>query len=183
MGDYMDDFILKAETAKIGEGTEVQCGAVIEDGVQIGKNCFIGYYTIIRPDVIIGDNTEIRPHCFIAEAARIGSYVRIFQFSNISKLSILEDYVYIGARVLLTNTPRIAYYRKYKPELKGVLILRGARIASGAILLPGVKVGEEALVGAGAIVTKDVPAREIHFGAPAQKRGNVPEMELIEVKK
>ena len=152
---------------------------IIEDGVRIGKNCLVGYYTIVRPDVVLGNNTEIRPYCFIAEAARIGSHVKIFQFSNISKLSIIEDCVYIGARVLFTNTHRIAHCRKYEPELRGVHVLYGARIASGAIVMPGVTIGEQALIGAGTVITKDVPAKEVWFGVPATKQGNVPEEEFI----
>ena len=171
---------LKADSVKIGKNCEIEHGAVLEDDVVIGDNCFIGYYAIIRPGVVIGNNTEIRSHCFIAEGVKIGSNVKIFQFSNIGSTSIIEDCVYIGVRVLLTNTRRIAHLRKYKPEIAGPYICYGARIASGAILLPGIKIGREALVGTGAIVAKDVPSREIHFGVPAVKRGNVPDSELIE---
>jgi len=175
----IDEIILIASTAKIGKNCTIQHGAVIEDGVTIGDNCFIGYYTIIRPDVVIGNNTEIRPHCFIAEAVKIGNKVKIFQFSNISKFSVLEDCVYVGARVLFTNTHKIAHLRKYKAHLEGAYISYGARIASGSILLPGIKVGKNALVGAGALIAHDVPEREIHFGIPAKKRGNVPEEECV----
>lgn len=138
----MDEYILRAKTAKVGKDTDIQHGAVIEENVQIGSNCFIGYYALIERGCVI------------------------------------EDEVYIGARVLLMTTKKIAHRRGYKPEVNGVHICRGARIVSNAILLPGVTVGEEAVVGAGAVVTKDVPAREIHFGFPAQKRGNVPDTEL-----
>ncbi len=138
----MEEYILKAETAKVGKDTEIQHGAVVEEDVIIGDNCFIGYYAIIE------------------------------------RGSIIENEVYIGTHVLLMTTKRIAYRRSYKAEVKGVHICRGARIVSNVILMPGITIGEESLIGAGAVVTKDVPAREIHFGAPAQKRGNIPEKEL-----
>lgn len=138
----MEEYILRASTAKVDKTTEIQHGAVIEEDVTIGKNCFIGYYALIE------------------------------------RGSVIEDEVYIGAHVLLMTTKKIAHRRGYKAEVDGVRVCRGARIVSNAILLPGVTVGEEAVVGAGAVVTKDVPAREIHFGFPAQKRGNVPEAEL-----
>lgn len=175
----MDDFIVVASTAKIGKNCTIQCGVVIEDGAVIGNNCFIGYYSVIRPNVVIGNDTEIRSFCFIAESAKIGNKVRIFQFSNISKFSVIEDCVYIGARVLITNTHKIAYLRKYDANLEGAHIAYGARIASGAILLPGVKIGKNALVGSGALIAHDVPEREIHFGIPAKKRGNVPDEECV----
>ncbi len=139
----MEDYILKAETAKVGKNTEIQHGAVIEEDVTIGNNCFIGYYALIE------------------------------------RGSVIEDEAYIGARVLLMTTKKIAHRRGYKAEVNGVHVCRGARVVSNAILLPGVTVGEEAVVGAGAVVTKDVPAHEIHFGFPAQKRGNVPKEEFV----
>ncbi len=164
---------------KIGKDTVIERTAIIEEGVTIGDNCYIGHYTIIRPNVAIGNNTEIRAHCFIAEEAKIGDHVRIFHFSNICKLAVIENYVYVGVRALLTNTKRIAWSRSYKAELEPPHICEGARIASGAIVLPGVTVGKNALVGAGSVVARDVPERQIWFGLPGRKRGTVPEEELI----
>lgn len=138
----MDEYILQHKTAKVDKSTEIQHGAVIEEDVTIGKNCFIGYYALIE------------------------------------RGSIIEDEAYIGARVLLMTTKKIAHRRGYKAEVNGIHVCRGARVISNAVLLPGVTVGEESVVGAGAVVTKDVPAREIWFGFPAQKRGNVPDEEL-----
>ena len=139
----MDEYILKTENAVVGKDTEIQHGAVIEEDVRIGNNCFIGYYALIERE------------------------------------SIIEDETYIGARVLLMTTKRIAHRRGYSSIVKGIHIHRGARIASGAILMPGVTIGAEAVIGAGAVVTKDVPTKEIHFGFPAQKRGNVPQEEFL----
>jgi len=134
---------LKGETAEIGEGCEIQHGAVIENDVKIGRNCFIGYSAIVQAGTIV------------------------------------EDCVFIGARALLLNTRRISHYREYDSETRGAHVEYGARIAPGAILMPGVRVGREALIGAGAIVSRDVPRREIHFGVPAAKRGLVPESEFL----
>ena len=139
----MEEYILKHKTAKVDKSTEIQHGAVIEEDVTIGKNCFVGYYALIE------------------------------------RGSVIEDEVYIGARVLLMTTKKIAHRRGYKAEVNGVRICRGARVVSNAIVLPGVTIGEEAVIGAGAVVTKDVPAHEIHFGFPAQKRGNVPQEEFV----
>jgi len=145
----------------------------------VGENVLIESYTFIRPNVTIGDNTEIRQFCFIAEGAKIGSNVKIFQFSNICKNAIIEDCVYIGPGVTLTNTQKIAHLRSYKPIIDAPVIKYGARIGSRAVILPGVTIGRNALIGAGAVVTKDVPDNEIYYGNPARYKGDVPEGERI----
>jgi acetyltransferase-like isoleucine patch superfamily enzyme len=128
---------------------------------KIGKDCDIRHGVIIEDDVVIGSN------CFIGE------------YTHIAVGTIIEDFVYIGAKVLVISTEKIAYMRKYEEKLVGVCIGKGARIASGSILLPGVKIGKNALVGTGALIAHDVPEREIHFGIPAKKRGNVPDEECV----
>lgn len=128
---------------------------------KIGKNCDIRHGVIIEDSVVIGNN------CFIGE------------YTHITAGTIIEDLVYIGAKVLMINTEKIAHMRKYEEKLMGAHIKKGARIAPGAILLSGIKIGENALVGTGALVVHDVPDREIHFGIPAKKRGNVPEEECV----
>jgi acetyltransferase-like isoleucine patch superfamily enzyme len=168
-----------SETAKIGSNCDIRHGVIIEDDVVIGDNCFIGEYTFLRRGVHIGNNVDIRQFCYFAEEAKVGSYIKIFQYSNIAKWTVIEDFVYIGARVLMVNTRRIAFMREYKLDIKGPHIKRGARIASGAVILPAVTIGENALVGMAALITKDVPDRQIWFGVPAIKRGNVPEAECI----
>lgn len=163
---------------KIGENVCIENTAIIEDDVVIGDNCYIGHYAILRPGTVIGDNSEVRSHCFLAGDVKVGNNVKIFQFSNIGKGSIIEDDVYIGVRVLFTNTRKIAWRRDYEAELKPPYVKRGARIASGAILMPGVIIGEDSLVGAGALVDKNIPDRQIWFGVPARKKGEVPLREL-----
>jgi len=134
----------KSETAKIGKNCDIRHGVIIEDGVVIGNNCFIGEY------------------------------------AHVTAGTIIEDSVYIGAKVLMINTEKIAHMRKYEEKLIGPHIKRGARIAPGAILLSGIKIGRNALVGTGALIVHDVPDKEIHFGIPAKKRGNVPDGECVD---
>lgn len=159
--------------------TIIQEGAIIEEGVSIGHGCFIGHYSIIRKDVTVGDNSEIRQLCFIAQGVTIGSGVKIFQLSNISKGSIIEDRAYIGANVLFTNTNKISHGRHYDPAIEGIYIEYGARIASGVSILPGVRIGREALIGLGSVVTKDCDPFWIYFGNPAEKVKPVPEEERL----
>lgn len=170
---------LVANIAAIGAGSKVEHGVVIEDAVRIGRDCFLGYYTIIRPGVVIGNHSEIRSNCYIAEDVRIGNQTHIFQYTNVGKGTIIEDRVWIGAKVMITNTKNIAHLRPYKTELHPVTIKYGARIASSVLINPGVTIGENATVGAGSVVTKDVPDGEIWFGNPAKYHKAVSELERL----
>lgn len=127
----------------------------------------------------IGKDTEIQHGAVIEGKVIIGSHCFVGYYAIISEGSVLEDNVYVGARSLFVSTKKIAHRRSYEVELGGPHVGYGARIASGAILLPGVKIGKNALVGSGALIAHDVPEREIHFGIPAKKRGNVPDEECV----
>lgn len=153
--------------------------SLIEGSVTFGNNVFIGHYSIIRPNVIIGDNSEIRHYCFLAGDLKIGNNVKIFQYSNIGKGSIIEDNVYIGPRVTLTNTKKISHGRNYKADIEAPIIKYGARLGSGCIILPGVTIGEESVIGAGSVVTKSTEPGWIYTGNPAKKLKLVPEDEKL----
>ena len=142
---------------------------IIEDNVTIGNNVFIGYYSIIRANVTIGNNSDIRHYCFLAGDIKIGNNVKIFQYSNIGKGSIIEDNVYIGPRVTLTNTKKISHGRQYHPDIKAPIIKYGARLGAGCIILPGVVIENECMIGAGSVVTKSTDAGWIYIGNPAKK--------------
>jgi len=81
--------------------------------------------------------------------------------------------------VVMTNTRKISHGRSYEPEIEGPVIKYGARIGSGAIILPGITIGREALVGAGCVVTKDVPDYTVFMGIPGECKGEVPEDERL----
>lgn len=166
--------------AKIGNNTRIEDTAIIEDNVVIGNDCYIGHFAILRHHTEIGNNSDVRAYCFIAGNVKIGNNVKIFQYSNIGMGTVIEDSVYVGVRAIFTNTRRIAWKRGYEAETKAPYVRFGARIASGAILMPGVIIGRNALVGAGALVNKDVPDRQIYFGIPARKWGSVPDEECAE---
>ena len=166
-------------SAKVGKNTQVGVCTIIEDGAEIGDNCFIGNFCHIRPGVRILSGSEIRDYCYIAQNAVIGERVKIFQYTNVGMGTLIQKDVYIGAKVMITNTNRISHGRSYQPEVTPCMIMRGARIASGAKLKPGVVIGGNSLVGMGAVVTKDVPACTIVMGVPAKVVGTVPEEERI----
>lgn len=114
-------------------------------------------------DCVIGSNCVIHAQVAIHDGVVIGDNVKIQGFSFIPKGVIIEDNVFIGPRVTFTND-------KYPPseEWSPTLVKRGASLGAGVTVVPGVTIGENSFIGAGSLVTKDIPANEIWFGAPAK---------------
>jgi UDP-2-acetamido-3-amino-2,3-dideoxy-glucuronate N-acetyltransferase len=159
--------------------TKIESTAVVEDGVIIGEDCYIGHFTLIRKGVVIGHHSQIRSHCYIGEDVKIGNYVMIRPFSDICLGTVIEDKVFIGMNCITTNTRKIAYLRDYEDICEAPTIGRAARIGSGVTILPGVFVGENSLVGAGSVLTKDVDPRCVYIGVPAKYVKEVPKEELL----
>jgi acetyltransferase-like isoleucine patch superfamily enzyme len=109
---------------------------------------------------------------------RIGARVRMQTGAYVTAWSVVEDDVFVAPGVFLTNDPT-AGRRGDGQELRGAVLRRGCRIGGGAVLLPGVEVGEEAFVGAGAVVTRDVEPRTVVVGVPARVMRAVPGEELL----
>lgn len=133
----------------IGNETRIWQYAVILQGASIGSNCNICAHTLIEGDVVIGNNVTIKSGVFIWDGSRI------------------EDNVFIAPNATLTNDP-LPRSRVYPETFSGIHIKQGASIGANATLLPGVTIGENAMVGAGAVVTKDVPANAVVVGNPAR---------------
>ncbi|WP_406833900.1 acyltransferase [Pseudomonas asiatica] len=133
----------------IGEGTRVWQFVVIMNGAQIGRNCNICAHTLIEGDVVLGDNVTVKSGVYLWDGTRIA------------------DDVFIGPNATFTNDamPRS---KVYPEQFNGITLERGASIGANATLLPGVVVGEYAMVGAGAVVTKDVPPYAVVVGNPAK---------------
>ena len=158
-----------SENAIIGNNTNIEYGAVVSDNVVVGDNCFIGYHTIIRPNVIIGNGSEIRSLNFVAEGAQIGNGVKIIQLTNICKKAVIEDNVFIGTGVLFFDTKKISHQRSYSSYSEAPYIEYGARIGSGVLLYPAVRVGRNSMIYAGSYVTKSTDPYGIYRGQPAVK--------------
>jgi len=148
--------------AEIGEGTSIWNQAQVRNGVRIGRECIIGKNVYIDFGVPIGDRVKIQNNCSVYHGA------------------VLEDGVFLGPHVVITND---LYPRAINPdgtlkkdadwEVSPVRVCRGAALGAGSVILPGVTVGAFALVGAGAVVTRDVPAHGLVVGNPAQLIGYV----------
>ncbi len=164
----------------IGEGTIVSTGAIVFAGSQIGARCIVGDQSCIRERVSLGDDSILGRGSLIENDTTVGAGSRIQADTYVTAYSTLEEDVFVAPCVVTTNDNFMGRTEKRKELMKGPTIRRGARIGGGAILCPGIEVGEEAFVGAGAVVTKDVPPRMVVVGSPARVLRPVDPAELRE---
>lgn len=132
----------------------------------IPENTHIWQFTVVLPGAIIGSNCNICSHCFIENKVIIGDNVTVKSGVKIWDGVTIEDNVFIGPNVSFTNDlyPRSKQYDK---QFFSTRVCNGASIGANAVILPGKVIGERAIVGAGSVVTKDIPAEEIWAGNPA----------------
>jgi acetyltransferase-like isoleucine patch superfamily enzyme len=166
--------------AKIGAGTIVSTGAVVFAGATIGERVILGDQSCVRERVTVGDDVVIGRGSLVENDTTIGAQTKIQAEAYITAYSTLEEHVFIAPCVVTTNDNFMGRTERRHELRKGPTIRRGARIGGGAILLPGIEIGEEAFVGAGAVVTKDVEARLLVVGNPARVLRPVAEDELLE---
>jgi acetyltransferase-like isoleucine patch superfamily enzyme len=166
--------------AQIGDGTIVSTGAVVFAGSQIGARVILGDQSCVRERVVVGDDVVIGWGSLVENDTTIGAMTKIQAGAYITAYSTLEDHVFIAPCVVTTNDDFMGRTERRHELIKGPTIRRGARVGGGAILLPGIEIGEEAFVGAGAVVTKTVEPRMLVVGNPARVMRQVHEDELLE---
>ena len=164
----------------IGAGTIVSTGAIVFAGTTIGARVIIGDQACVRERVVVGDDVVIGRGTLVENDTTIGAMTKIQADAYITAYSTLEEHVFIAPCVVTTNDNYMGRTEKRHALVKGPTIRRGARIGGGAILCPGIEIGEEAFVGAGAVVTKDVPPRVVVVGSPARVLRDVPADELLD---
>jgi acetyltransferase-like isoleucine patch superfamily enzyme len=163
--------------AVLGRGVTVGAGAVVLAGALIGDGCVVADQAHVRERTEIGAESVVGRGASVENDVRIGARVKLQTGAYVTAWSELEDGVFVAPGVVLTNDPTAG--RRRGERLRGAVLRRACRIGGGAVLLPGVEVGEEAFVGAGAVVTRDVPARAVALGVPAKVVREVGEAELL----
>jgi acetyltransferase-like isoleucine patch superfamily enzyme len=166
--------------AEIGEGTIVSTGAIVFAGSRVGARVILGDQSCVRERVEVGDDVVLGRGSLVENDTTIGAMTRIQAHAYITAYSTLEEQVFVAPCVVTTNDDYMGRTEERLAAMRGPTIRRGARVGGGAVLCPGVEIGEEAFVGAGAVVTKDVPPRMLVVGNPARVLREVPEDELLE---
>ncbi len=142
----------------------------------IGEGTKIWQYCVVLADALIGKNCNICSHCFIENNVVIGDRVTIKNSVIIYDNIHIEDDVFIGPGVIFTNDiyPRsIRNGNNSKIKFPKTIIRKGASIGGGSLILPGIEIGKKAIVGAGAVVTKNVADESIVYGSPAKFKRNI----------
>ncbi len=168
LGEYLMDFYAdrenKAHPLEIGANAIIRSETIIYGDVKIDKNFQCGHRVTIREGAIIGRNTRIGTLSDLQGDCEIGNYVNLHSNVHIGQKSIIKDYVWIFPYVILTNDPTPP------SEIRlGVIVDEFAIIATGSVVLPGVHIGKDSLVGAGAVVTKNVSPLKVYVGNPAKE--------------
>ena len=161
-------------TLDIGPGATLRTGTIIYADCVIGAGLNTGHNVIIREETVIGDNTSIWSNTVIDYGCRIGSNVKIHTNIYVAQFTVIEDEVFLAPGVSVANDPHPLCAECTREN--GPVIKRGARIGVNATLLPGVTIGEYALVGAGSVVSRDVPARSVVYGNPARVAKDVDDL-------
>src|SRR5256714_4558967 len=165
---------------EIGDGTIVSTGAVVFAGTRVGARVILGDQSCVRERVTIGDDVVLGRGSLVENDTTIGALTKIQADAYITAYSTLEENVFIAPCVVTTNDDFMGRTERRHELVKGPTIRRGARVGGGAILCPGIEIGEEAFVGAGAVVLRDVPPRAVVVGHPARQIREVPDEELLE---
>jgi len=154
--------------------------SVIYRGCKIRTKVMIADLASIREDVEIGDFTIIGRGVTVENKVRIGKRCKVETEAYITALSEIEDGCFIAPEVTFTNDNFLGRTKERFKYHKGVTLKRGARVGANVTFLPGVTVGPDALVGAGSVVTKDVPGGKIVVGSPAREFRDVPPEQLLD---
>jgi acetyltransferase-like isoleucine patch superfamily enzyme len=165
---------------RLGAGCVVSTGAVVYRGVTLGPGCIVGDLASVRERCVLGERVVVGRGTCVENDTSIGDFTKIQSNAYITAYVTIEDHVFIAPCVQTTNDNFMGRTERRHELIKGATIRRGARVGGGVVFCPGVEIGEEAFIAAGAVVTKDAPARKVLMGVPARVVRDVPEDELLE---
>lgn len=169
----------ETQRLELSECVTVCCGAVVLAGASIGAEVILGDQSFVRERSSIGAESVIGRGSAVDNDVSLGARVRVQTNVYLTAYSTIEDDVFVGPGVVTTNDDAMGRHPRDQ-SLRGTTLRRACRIGGGAVLTPGVEVGEEAFVAAAALVTHDVPARAVVMGSPARVVRDVPEADLLE---
>lgn len=159
---------------RLGDGCVVGAGVVLYRGTTVGRDTLFGDLCSVREECAIGDNCIIARGVTVNYATRIGNRVKVQDNTHLTGNMVIEDHVFISVHVATANDNAMDRGAHDPSKFGGPIIRRGASVGAGAVLLPGITVGEYAVVGAGAVVSQDVPPRKVAVGHPARVVKDVP---------
>jgi UDP-2-acetamido-3-amino-2,3-dideoxy-glucuronate N-acetyltransferase len=164
----------------LGEGCIVSSHAVVFAGSELGPGTIVGDAALVRERCQIGAECVLGARTTVENDSALGARVKLQAHAYVTAYSLLEDDVFIAPCVVTTNDNFMGRTERRKALVRGPIIRRGTRVGGGAVLLPGIEIGEEAFIGAGAVVTRDVEPRALVVGSPARYLRSVPPEELLE---
>jgi acetyltransferase-like isoleucine patch superfamily enzyme len=163
---------------ELASGVTVCAGAIVFAGAHIGEGAILGDQSFVRERSRIGPGSVIGRGSVVDNDVLVGARVKVQTGVYLTAFTVVEDDVFVGPGATTTNDDTMA---RHGPEmsLRGAILRRACRVGGGAVLTPGVSIGEEAFVAAGAVVTRDVPARAVVMGVPARIVREVAEDDLL----
>jgi len=164
----------------LGAGAVVWTGAVLYRGAALGPRCILGDLASVRERCTLGERVVIGRGTCVENDTRIGDFSKVQSNAYITAYMEIEDHVFIAPCVQTTNDNFMGRTEKRHGLIRGATIRRGARVGGGVVLCPGIEIGEEAFIAAGAVVTRDAPPRKVLMGVPARVVRDVPAEELLE---
>ena len=165
---------------EVGELSIVGTGVVLYRGARIEGKVLMADLCTVRENVVIGRGTIVGRGVTVENFCTVGRFCKLESECYITAYSTLEDRVFVAPGVVTSNDNFVGRTAERFKHFKGVTVRKGGRIGAGSVILPGIEIGEDGLVAAGSVVTRDVPARTIVVGSPARPWRPVPVEQLLE---
>jgi UDP-2-acetamido-3-amino-2,3-dideoxy-glucuronate N-acetyltransferase len=165
----------------VADGATICCHAVLCQGASVGVGAVVGDHAFLREGASVGAESVIGQGSAIGRGVRVGRRVRLQNNCIVAPGSVIEDDAFFGPLVAVANDPTMGRREATGTAIQGVIAGRACRVGAGAVLLPGIEIGAEAVIAAGAVVTRSVPERAVAIGAPARVRRTVDAAELLVV--
>jgi acetyltransferase-like isoleucine patch superfamily enzyme len=169
----------EAAALELGAGVTVCAGAVVFAGAKIADGAILGDQSYVRERSSVGPKSVIGRGSVVDNDVRVGARVKVQTNVYLTAFTVVEDDAFVGPGAITTNDDTMSRHGSETP-LRGATLRRACRVGGGAVLTPGVEIGEEAFVAAGAVVTCDVPARAVVMGVPARVVREVGDEDLLE---